>query len=288
MPGMRARLEGLARIDRRYVFLVIAVAVLLPFVAPIELRPEPSEETLRFRDALDRAIRSPKPIVVELAFGNQTMSEMEPIALAVMHKLFHDKKPVIFLTTYETAAAFTRRYLAAMEKRYQLEYGEDYVFLGYAAAYTVAMYKLGTSIEEVYHEDDRGTPLRKLPIMKGVERLADVSAVIDIAANANPEHWINYAVTPFGVDFLMASTAVLATDWFPYLQTGQVKGLIAGGRAGAELEGLLVDEGVLERTGDATRGLGSLSLALVVILGFIVVGNIGYFAGRRGPKGRGA
>jgi hypothetical protein len=175
-----------------------------------------------------------------------------------------------------------------MERTYQLEYGEDYVFLGYAAAYTVAMYKLGTSIEEVYHEDDRGTPLRKLPIMKGVERLADVSAVIDIAANANPEHWINYAVTPFGVDFLMASTAVLATDWFPYLQTGQVKGLVAGGRAGAELEGLLVDEGVLERTGDATRSLGSLSLSLVVILGFIVVGNIGYFAGRRGPKGRGA
>jgi hypothetical protein len=187
---------------------------------------------------------------------------------------------VIFLTTYETAAAYTRRYLAIMEKKYDLTYGVDYVFLGYAAAYTVAMYKMGTSIEEVYHEDDRGTPTAEIPLMKGIDSLKEVSAVIDIAANSNPRHWINYVVSPFGVDFLMACTAVMATDYFPFLQTGQVKGLIAGGRAGAELEALLVEEGSLARLGDATRSLGSQSLALIVILGFIVLGNIGYFAGR--------
>jgi hypothetical protein len=287
MMDIRSTLVGMSKIDRRYVFLVLALAVVLPFLLPVDFRAEPSDETRRFSRALDGAIASDKPVVVELAFGNQTMSEMEPIALAVMHKLFHEKKKVIFLTTYETAAAFTRRYLAELAPQYQLTYGKDYVFLGYAAAYTVAMYKMGTSIEEVYHEDDRGTPLSDIPIMKGVDSLKDVSAVIDIAANSNPRHWINYVVSPFGVDLLMASTAVQATDYFPFLQTGQLKGLIAGGRAGAELETILVREGVLRHTGDATRSLGSQSLALLVILGFIVLGNVGYFAGRRGRRGSG-
>jgi hypothetical protein len=259
---------------------------MLPFLTPIAFEAEPSEETLRFSKALDDAIRSPKPVVIELAYGNQTVAEMEPIALAVMHKLFHEKKPVIFLTLYETAAAYTRRYLAEMEKEHDLTYGEDYVFLGYAAAYTVAIYKMGTSIEEVYHEDDRSTPIGEIPIMKGIKSLKDVSVVIDIAANSNPRHWINYGVSPHGVSLLAACTAVQATDYFPYLQSGQIKGLVTGGRAGAELETLLVREGVMKRAGDATRNLGSQSLSLLVILGFIIVGNIGYFAGQR-RKGRG-
>jgi hypothetical protein len=275
----------MSHINRRYIFLVLGLAVTLPFLLPIEFEAHPTRETTRFAAALDAAIASPKPVVVELAFGNQTMAEMEPIALSVMHKLFHEKKRVIFLTLYETAAQFTRRYLGEMERTYGLTYGEDYVFLGYAAAFTVAIYKMGTSIEEVYHEDDRGTPTAELPIMRGVKSLKDVSAVIDIAANSNPRFWINFAVAPHGVDFLMACTAVQATDYFPFLQTGQVKGLIAGGRAGAELENILVKEGVLKEPGDATRSLGAQSLALLAILGFIILGNIGYFAGRGSPVG---
>jgi hypothetical protein len=287
MERLRRALAGMSTLDKRYLFLIIAAAVMLPFLTPISFEAEPGEETLRFSKALDDVIRSPEPVVVELAYGNQTVAEMEPIALALMRKLFHEKKPVIFLTLYETAAAYTRRYLAQMEKEYNLTYGEDYVFLGFASAFTVAIYKMGTSIEEVFHEDDRGTPIKEIPIMKGVESLKDVSAVIDIAANSLPRHWIIYGVSPHGVSLLAACTAVQATDYFPFIQSGQIKGLITGGRAGAELETLLVREGVMKRAGDATRSLGSQSLSLLVILGFIIIGNIGYFAGRkRGRRGQ--
>ncbi len=286
MSGMRTRLARLSRIDRRVIYIVMAVAVIVPFLAPVRFHAAPSEETLQFVEALEAAIRSDRPVVVELAFGNQSVSEMEPIALALMHKLFHEKKETIFLTTYESAAAYTRRYLAAMEKEYGLTYGEDYVFLGYAGAYHISMYKMGTSIASVYHEDDRGTPIEEIPIMNGVESLEDASVVIDIASNANPRHWINFVVSPRDIDFIMGTTAVLATDYYPFLQTGQVKGLIAGGRAGAELETLFVKEGAMSRTGDATRNLGSQSLALFVILGFIILGNVGYFAGRKSGRRR--
>lgn len=275
------------RIDRRWIFLVLTLATVLPFLSPIRFSARPSEETLRFQAGMKRVVASDKPVLFCLDYGTQTLAEMEPIALALMHELFAAKKKVVFLTLFPEGAALLRRYLAAMEVEHHLRYGEDYVFLGYATAYTLAIYNMGTSIEEYFKADDRGTPTRDIPLMRNVEKLADVSAVIDVASNNMPQHWVTYAVTPFHVDFLMACTAVQATDYFPYLQTGQVKGLLAGGRAGAELEGLLVEEGVLRAPGDATRGLGSQSLAIVVIAGFIVLGNVGYFAGRALGKKRG-
>ena len=258
----------------------MALAVAVPFLTPIAFKAKPSDETVKFDKALERAIESPKPIMIGIDFGPQTMAELEPIALAVMHKVFHSRKKAIFFTLYPESAALIRRYLTSMSELYDIEYGKDYAFLGYASAFTVAIYTMGTSIEDFFHADDRGVPLSEIPLMQEVKSLKDASAVIEIASNNFPHQWISYAVAPFGIDFLMACTAVQATDYYPYLQTGQVKGILAGGRAGAEYEALLLEQRVLLETGDATRSLGSQTMALFAVAFFIVVGNIGFFAGR--------
>lgn len=267
-------------IDRRYIFAAMALAIAIPLLLPISFNAKPGAETVKFDRALQKAIDSPKPIMIGIDFGPQTMAELEPITLAVMHKIFHSRKKVIFFTLYPEAAALTRRYLALMEKTYKIEYGKDYVFLGYATAFTVAIYTMGTSIERFFQSDDKGTPLSQIPLMREVKNLKDASAVVDIAANNFPHQWISYAVAPYGIDFLIACTAVQATDYYPYLQTGQAKGMLAGGRAGAEYEALLMEQKVLTQTGDATRSLGSQTMALAAIALFIIVGNVGYFAGR--------
>jgi hypothetical protein len=259
-------LKRIGQLDRRTVFVIMAFAVALPFLTPLRFVAMPSEETRRFDSALETAMSSPKPIMVSVDFGPQTMAELEPILLALMHKLFREKKKVI-------------KYLADMEKRYHLKYGQDYVFLGYATPYFMVIYAMGTSIEEYYHADDRGISIHEIPLMKDVKKLRDVSAVVSIASNSMAQFWIAWGVAPFGIELLMGCTATQATDYFPYLQTGQVKGLIAGGRAGAEYEALLVQQGHMEKTGDATRGLGSQSLALMAIIALIVAGNVGFFAG---------
>ena len=280
MEGLLRRLAAVSRIDRRVIYLVTGLAVTLPFLLPVTFAAAPSQRTVQFADALDDAIARSGPVGIELAFGNQTMAEMEPIAVAVLNRLFIARKKVVIFTFYESSTAFIRRYLAQMEKRYPIKNGVDYAFLGYASAYTTAMYKMGSSIEDVFHEDDRGKPIGKLPVMKGVERLEDLSTLLCIAGNSNPRHWINYAQVPFGIHFLAAMTAVEATNYFPFLQTGQLEGMLGGGRAGAEYEQLLVAREILKEQGDATRNLGAQSAALWVIMAFIVLGNIGWLAGR--------
>ena len=287
MDRIARALTMLSNLDRRWIFLVILSAVALPLLTPVEFRATPSEETVRFDDALGKAIDSGKPIMVDVDFGPQTMAELEPVLLAVMHRIFTSGAKAIFFTLSPDAAP-TRRYLARMEKQYNLVYGEDYVFLGYASSFAYTMYGMGTSIETYFHMDDRGTSIRRIPIMKNVESIKDVSAVVNIASNAFPKFWIQYGVAAFGFDLLVGCTAVNATDLYPYLQTGQLKGLLAGGRAAAEYETLLVETGIIEKTGDATRGLAPQSLALLSLLAFIAVGNAGYFARRRLDRRKGA
>ncbi|MBW2277477.1 MAG: hypothetical protein JRF63_08295 [Deltaproteobacteria bacterium] len=159
------------------------------------------------------------------------------------------------------------------------------MFLGYGTAFAYTIYGMGTSIRDYFHTDDRGTPLDEMPLTRELENYEDVAAVINIASNVMPKFWVQMGVTPYKFDFLMACTAVQATNYYPYLQSGQVKGLLAGGRAGAEYELLLVEKGVLESTGVATRGLGSQTMALIAMLVFIALGNVGYLAGKLRDRG---
>lgn len=272
--------DRLTRLDRRYVFLAVFIAVSIPFFIPSHFYAEPSETTSVFDEALCEALAKDKPILLDIDFGPQTMAEMEPMLLALLHRVFQSGRPVIFITFMTESAAPLRSYLARMEKQYSLEYGKDYVFLGYASAFAYTMYGLGTSFDSYFHTDDRGTSIHEIPLMKSVNSLEDVSAVVNVASNAFPRFWIQYAVSPHGIDFLAGTTAVQAAEYYPYLQSGQLKGLLGGGRAAAEYETLLLREGVLANSGDATRGLGSQSLALLVILGFIALGNIATLVSR--------
>lgn len=279
-------LTRLDQLDRRIVFLLLGLAVALPFVVKLDMRAEPSPKTRQFAAALDRAIATGKPLLIGVDFGPQTMAEMEPILLSVMEQAFAARAKLVFLTFLPEAAAQMRGYLGRAEKQHGLVYGRDYVFLGYASAYTIAISSLGTSLRSYFHSDDRGTPLDDLPLTKDLQTVMDFGAVVNVASNTMPHTWITYGVGPYGFDLLVGCGAVQATDYYPFVQSGQVKGLIAGGRAAAEYETLLLDSGVLKASGDATRALGSQSLALLTILGLVVLGNMSHFLQRKNRRER--
>ncbi|MBW2278542.1 MAG: hypothetical protein JRF63_13695, partial [Deltaproteobacteria bacterium] len=168
-------ISGISRLDRRWIFGAIALAVLVPLVLPIAFRATPSEHTVRFEEQLDKALAADKPIMVAVDFGPQTMAEMEPVLMAVLHRIFQADKPAVFLTFLPEAASPLRAYLAKMEQHYDLTYGEDYVFLGYGTAFAYTIYGMGTSIGDYFHTDDRGTPLDEMPLTRELENYEDVA-----------------------------------------------------------------------------------------------------------------
>jgi hypothetical protein len=81
-------------------------------------------------------------------------------------------------------------------------------------------------------------------------------------------------------------TAVSAADYYPYVNSGQFSGMLAGMKGAAEYEELLeqrmVKNGMdwgLRRKG--TEAMSSQTAAHLAIMAFIIIGNIGFFITRR-------
>jgi hypothetical protein len=71
------------------------------------------------------------------------------------------------------------------------------------------------------------------------------------------------------------TTAVMAPDAYPYLQAGQIEGMMGGLKGAAEYENLI------GRLGLGTRGMPAQSWAHVLVIVFIALGNVGFFVTRR-------
>ena len=120
-----------------------------------------------------------------------------------------------------------------------------------------------------------------LEITRKIHTLKDFSFVFDFAAgNTIDEVWIPYGQEKYKFPLGGGCTAVIAPDLFPYLQSKQLVGLIGGLAGAAEYESLI------ERSGAAITGMRPQSVTHVIIIAFIVLGNIMYFLHRRSSAGR--
>ena len=117
-----------------------------------------------------------------------------------------------------------------------------------------------------------------MPVLEGVEGLGDLDYMIDLAAGATIELWIAYGSQRYYFDMGAGCTAVSATQYYPYLNTGQINGLLGGLKGAAEYEFL---------AGHPARALAGMTAqssvhALIVFL--VVIANIFYFLTRKGRK----
>jgi len=92
--------------------------------------------------------------------------------------------------------------------------------------------------------------------------------------------WIQYANAKYGVPLALGVTGVMASDYYPYLQSGQIFGLIPGMKGAAEYEMLT------GRKGQGSRGMPYQMTSHLVILVFMVITNVAYVAQRRARQRR--
>ena len=92
---------------------------------------------------------------------------------------------------------------------------------------------------------------------------------------------MQFAVDRFHVPCGAGNTAVQAPQVYPYLDTGQLSGLMGGMKGGAEYEQLT---GMRAK---ATMSMVSQTAAHIFVVLFIVIGNLAYFMTRgRKKEGR--
>lgn len=158
--------------------------------------------------------------------------------------------------------------------------GQDYTFLGYKPYPAITILAMGTDYRVPFPTDYYGTPVDDIPMMEDIHNYDDVACVVSLAGGNVADMWIQYGNAKYGVPVALGVTGVMASDYYPYLQSEQVFGLLPGVKGAAEYERL---EGT---PGEASRGMPYQVTSHLLIILAMVVANVGYVAQRRAAAGR--
>jgi len=284
------KLETLLRLDRRIIFLTLAACIIIPLIFPFDLPMRLQRTTQGLWDAIENTDPATQAVIVSCDYAPQTEAENQPMAIAVFRHCFARRVPVLLASMYvettplsnaaldQVVAEFNAR---ATSHEDSLIYGRDYVNLGWVPPPIVPMLQMGVSISGVYRVDWLGNDTTTLPLLQRIRNYDDVSIVCAISGGSIPLSYVAIVQPRFGIRVAAGVTAVSAPDFYPYFQTGQFTGMLAGMKGAAEYEGAIVRK--YETTGirRAMAGMGAQSAAHLLILLFVIVGNIGYFLTRR-------
>ncbi len=284
---MRDILLKLGRLDRRVIYGIIALGVIIPLLKPIGL-PEnitpPVKNLYEYIDSLPQG----SAIILSIDYDATVLPEVHPMVLAVLrHAMARGIRPIgLGLNPAGTGLgldAFTR-----VGKELGKKYGEDFVYLGFKPNISATILGLGEDLRKVFPRDYFGTPVDSIPMLKNIRNYNDIAITISFSGSGLPESWIMYANARYGEKIACGVTAVMAADFYPYLQTGQLVGMIAGLKGAAEYETLVnrlfKNMGMKTPSVIAIRGMDANSLAHVLIMVFIILGNLAFFASKTGEE----
>ena len=282
-------IQILTNIDRRIIYLILLIAVVLPLIFPSveKVRVMPPVEKLYY--AID-TIPSEKAVIVDFDYEPQTAPELDPMGFAILRHVFKRRIKLLVLSLYVQPLGLAQNALTQVIEEFNsvattnadsIIYGRDYVFLGWVPPPIIPILGMGESITSVYTVDYYGNQTDTLPLMEEITNYNDVGLLVSLSGSDIPKYWVAYAQSRFGLPVGAGITAVSASEFYPYLQTGQFSGMLVGMKGGAEYEEMVERTLKIKSRRKASEALLSLTYAHLVMILFIVIGNIGYFAKRR-------
>jgi len=272
-------LERMVNLDRRFIYLALVVVVALPLILKLVLPirvSEPVREAYRSIEDLP----SGSTVMVSIDYDASSEPELQPMLLSVLRHCFAKRHKVVLLGQWALGLPFGEIGLNKVSGEFNsraqssadsILYGRDFVNLGYRPGARALIVGLGREFRDFFSADYRGTPVDSLPLMRGVRNYNNIDLLVGLEAGQAGDEWIQFAGARYGLKIIIGGTGVIAPDMFHYLQAGQIKGLVGGLQGAAEYETLV------RHHGTGVAGMVAQSTAHILILVFIVMGNIAYF-----------
>jgi hypothetical protein len=281
----------LDKVERRVIYGVLLVCCAIPFFVDLRLPLKPWKETQAAFDITDSCPKN-KVVAICSNWVSGSQGENWPQYQAIVsHCMLRHIKFIVFCMDPDPAAPQFAEHVNQIEaKKYGRAYGVDWVNLGIARGAPLTMGAIGRNIKNVFtrdqHEYATNNPV-KLPILQGINSTRDIHILwcVDYQPDANWMVWFD----PTGrTPIAFASAGIVTGSWYPFLASGQMKGMMAGLRGAAEYEDLLKEKYGARYKQEGLRGnrlLVPLAFGHLVIIVFVVLGNIGMVMKRRAARG---
>ena len=273
-------LERLGAIDRRVIYGLLALAVVLPLLFPFNLRQRVDRSTQGVFQAVEKIPADGRVLLITFDYPPDLSAELDPMAVSVLRHCFARGVRVVGLSLVATGAALGERIIKSAAGEYGRRYGIDYCYFGYRPNAAVVMQSIGISAKTALPVDHYGTPYDSIPLMRTVRNYDDVALIFNIAGSGTVHGWVSFAGGPFRVAVAAGVAAVMAPDLVPYLQTGQLVGQLGGMKGAAEYEQLITDHGYAISKGLASRAMNAITSVHLLVMALIIIGNAAYFAAR--------
>jgi hypothetical protein len=262
-------------IDRRILFALIFVAVVWPLIQPMRLPISVSPPVQTLYDAVE-AIPPGSIVMLGADYSPDTMPELQPMVDTFLRHAFERDLRVVVACLWPASPPLVERAMTPLAEEFGKEYGVDYVNLGYMAGGIVTLLGMGASIPVTFPSDYGGTPVTEIPLMQEVENFDDIAFVMEVSAGTpGTREWVQQVQGRYRVALGSGTTAVGAPNFYPYVQSGQLTGLLGGLKGAAEYETLI------GHPGDATKGMDAQSIVHALVVVFILLGNVVYLVSSR-------
>jgi hypothetical protein len=206
--------------------------------------------------------------------------DVHPQALAVFRHAMDKGLKVVLVSFVAEGYQFANQIVADGEKMAGKQYGVDFVNLGYLPGSEVAISAFAMDIPVAFPEDGRGNATATLPIMEGIQTADDFPLITQFATGIpGPSEWIKQVGTRYNVPLAIGVVTVMGPQTTPYYQAGQLVGMLSGLKSAAEYEI------AMDKPGLATAAMDAQSVDHLVIVLFMILGNIAFLI-TRGRKGR--
>jgi hypothetical protein len=206
-----------------------------------------------------------------------SLPELEPIATAALAHLAQKGANIVAVATAPDGPMIAWQLWRPFEK--ELPYGERFVNLGFIAGGESGLAAFLENPSAVFRQDLRGTPYQNIPMLKGLKDVKDLKMMASVntgpTGGCSVAAWVRIGFTTHKKAVWIGLNAVMAPGSMPYYNSGQLKGYVAGTRGSGEYEMLL------KRPGMAIAGMDAQAMAHVLIIAFIILGNVGMYAARR-------
>jgi hypothetical protein len=277
-------LDRISNLDRRVVFLLIALAVIIPLIVHYTTSIPPSLIVQTLYNKVEELPPGAK-VLISFDYGPSTVPENQPMANALVRHSLEGGHRIYLMALWPTGA---RQSQQLIEEIIDGEYpnkveGEDWVHLGYKAGNQGLINTLMSDFKAMYTTDIAGTAIEDFPMMDEINTLRDFDLILALGSGfPGTKEWVQFAGDPGNIPVGGGTTAVMAPLLFPYYPK-QMVGLMGGLQGAAEYEAALIENypQLRERSRIASMSMGPQVTAHLVIIAFIIVGNITYLLERR-------
>ena len=143
MAAVTEFFEKFLRIDRRWIFVAIAIAVVVPFFLPLALPVVVTPPVQRLYDAVDELESGGPPLLLSIDYTPATSPELEPMSTALLRHVFRKGGRVIVMTLHPAGYGMAESAILAAADEAGAEYGEDFCYLGFQPGTSAVILGLG-------------------------------------------------------------------------------------------------------------------------------------------------